>query len=49
MKIYGGTKAMKRKLVVSFTEDLIGAGALCFGGMLVLKFVGAIFALLGVA
>lgn len=49
MKLYGGTKAMKRRLITGAIETLIGAAALSFGGLLVLRFVQAIFAMLGVA
>lgn len=47
MKIYGGTKAMKRKIVVALIEDAAMAGALCFGGLLALRFAAAVLRLLG--
>lgn len=49
MKLYGGTKAMKRRLITAGIEMLIGAAAMISGGMLALRFAQAIFELLGVA
>lgn len=49
MKIYGGTKAQKRKLIVSAIENVIVGGIICGGGMLFLRFTGAILKLIGAA